>query len=202
MDAKILIILVLVIVIVGILLFTGLVDVNLPGQTDAEENADDAGTTKPGTLTVKPMPAPGADEDGITLTRPFNKGSFDIYMGKDKTFNVDLYGFVNDEPDLSDFESSDDCEDDCDAWCENEVPGCELLCVSTHTALCASASVMSSQCDAACMAAPPGPWTIACIDGCTEAFEQACNEDEFQQCKDDCQVIHYNVCTTECYKGC
>jgi hypothetical protein len=179
-----------------------------PKINDSQDTEPEADPTAPPT-NVTPVPMPirnittGSENGSGFANVVINKSKIKINVGKNKT-NVDLYDFLNDKPNLGGIKfptDEEECKDKCDDVCSNQAAGCEISCNSVFVALCADASVHASVCQSSCAAIPP-PFNIPCSNQCEEAFEAACNEDDLQQCKDDCQNLHYNICTDDCYKDC
>jgi hypothetical protein len=128
-----------------------------------------------------------------------------ITIFKNKTMNVDLYGFINKTPDFKGLPEPTpgfDCEGACDDYCEDDVKTCQSACDFSWNQVCANAAAASGVCQASC-AAIPFPWLIAdCVDTCQDKFEEACDVDDLNACKNHCAGDHYDLCIDTCYDLC
>ena len=145
------------------------------------------------------------DDGGIAIRTPskdFGGRDVTLSVDDDDNWSLDIYDFM-DEVDLSGFtaDPEESCEDECDDYCSEDADACVAICENVNIAACGNAAVQLTVCETACAAAPP-PFNVLCSDGCDAAFEAACSEEAFEQCKDDCQDIHYGLCLGECYDTC
>ncbi len=171
-------------------------------KPDNDLSDSDSESNQPGaTISKKPLNIkPGQDTTIVKMPQDTI-----IAIHKNKSVNVDLYGFLNNKPDFSSLPeptTEAQCEEDCDDYCDQDAETCESACAISYNQVCGNAAVATSVCESSCMAIP-FPWVITdCISACEDEFEEACDPDDLHDCQNHCQHAHKDACIDMCYDQC